>query len=106
MENWGIKIFLGGRGAKFLGVWARGALKNRSEVKGEGVKSGYKTIKDLNPSARVGLFAEILAPYLNTTTLRLRYSLTSPISWDSSIVMTGTRLEIFQIITLSGQPGE
>ena len=47
-----MKIFFveggGGRGAKILVVWVRGALKNRSEVKGEGVKSGYKT-KDLNP---------------------------------------------------------
>ena len=51
----------GGGGDKILGVWVLGTLKNRSEVKGEGVKSGYKT-KDLNPWARLGLFAEILAP--------------------------------------------
>ena len=32
--------------------------------------------------------------------------LKATISRDPSIVMTGTRLEIFQIITLAGQPGE
>jgi len=42
-------FFLGGGGVlKILGVWVWGALKNRSEVKGEGVKSGYKT-RGLNP---------------------------------------------------------
>ena len=46
--EWGIKIFFGEGGAKILGVWVWGALKNRSKVKGEGVKSDYKT-KGLNP---------------------------------------------------------
>ena len=54
-------FFLGGGSAKILGVWVQGSLKNRSKFKGEDVKFGYKT-KDLNPRARLGLFAEILAP--------------------------------------------
>ena len=53
--------FLGGGSAKILGVWVQGSLKNRSKFKGEDVKFGYKT-KDPNPWARLGLFAEILAP--------------------------------------------
>ena len=53
--------FWGGGGAKILGVWVQGSLKNRSKFKGEDVKFGYKT-KDLNPRARLGLFEEILAP--------------------------------------------
>ena len=48
MENGELRSFLGRGGAKILGVWVWGALKNRSEVKGEGVKSDYKT-KGLNP---------------------------------------------------------
>ena len=61
MENGELRFFWGRGGAKILGVWVWGALKNRSEVKGEGVKSDYKT-KGLNPWARLGVFAEILAP--------------------------------------------
>ena len=49
MENGELRFFWGrGGGAKILGVWVWGALKNRSEVKGEGAKSDYKT-KGLNP---------------------------------------------------------
>ena len=77
-----------------MGFWVQGSLKNRSKFKGEDVKFGYKT-KDLNPRARLGLFAEILAPWLNPTTLRLHDNLASPISWDPSIVMTGTPAENF-----------
>ena len=31
---------------------------------------------------------------------------TEPVSWDPSIVMPGSRAEIFQGITLAGRPGE
>ena len=48
MANGELRFFLGRGGAKILGVSVWGALKNRSEVKGEGVKSDYKT-KGLNP---------------------------------------------------------
>ena len=30
----------------------------------------------------------------------------SPVSWDPHIVMPGSRVEIFQVITLAGRPGE
>ena len=30
----------------------------------------------------------------------------SPVSWDLSIVMPGSRVEIFQVMTLAGRPGE
>ena len=30
----------------------------------------------------------------------------SPVSWDPSIVMPGSRMEIFQVITHAGWPGE
>ena len=53
MENGELRFFLGRGGAKILGVWVWGALKNRSEVKGEGVKSDYKT-KGLNPERDLG----------------------------------------------------
>ena len=34
------------------------------------------------------------------------YNRGSPVSWDASIVMLGSRVEIFQVITLPGQPVE
>jgi len=34
------------------------------------------------------------------------YMTTEPVTWDSSIVMPGYRLEIFQVLTFAGQPGE
>ena len=40
------------------------------------------------------------------STLRLHVNQASPVSWDPSIVMPGSRLEIFQEITLAGRPGE
>ena len=59
-EEW-IHFCGGGGSAQILGVWVQGSLKNRSKFKGEDVKFGYKT-RDPNPWARLGLFAEILAP--------------------------------------------
>ena len=40
------------------------------------------------------------------STLRLYDNRASPVCWDTSIVMPGSRVEIYRVITLAGRPGE
>ena len=40
------------------------------------------------------------------STLRLYDNRASPVWWDTSIVMPGSRVEIYRVITLAGRPGE
>ena len=47
--------------------------------------------------SRVGLLCRDRA-----STLRFHDNRASTVSWDSSIVMLGSRLKIFQVITLAG----
>ena len=90
MLRWG----LGVGGAEIL-CMCSGALKNRW-AQGEGVKTGYRT-KGLIAWAGMARFAEIPALYDNRASL---------VSWDPSTVTPGSRVEIFQVITLAGRPGE
>ena len=90
MLRWG----LGVGGAEIL-CMCSGALKNRW-AQGEGVKTGYRT-KGLIAWAGMARFAEIPALYDNRASL---------VSLGSQYCDAWIPVEIFQVITLAGRPGE
>ena len=58
--------------------------------------------------SRAGSLCRDLGPLVKRkkkkkSTLRLYDNRASPVSWDLSIVMQGSRVENFQVITLAGQ---
>ena len=82
------------------GLWKIG------KVKGESVKSGYRT-KDLITWAGAGSLYRDLGILVKLNKKQLcGGNRGSPVSWDPSIVTPGFRVEIFQVITLERQPCE
>ena len=73
-----------------------GALKNR-QGQGEGVKYGYRTWSLITCAEWLALQRSRHLRYTQQkSTLRLYDNRASPVSWDPSIVMRGSWVEIFE----------
>ena len=89
-ENGNVDVGGGGGGicVPVRSLWKIG------EVKREGVESGYRRVWLHEP----GWLALQRSRHLQKSTLQLYDSRASSVSWDPSIVMPGSRVEIFQVL--------
>ena len=84
-----------------LGLWKFGEVKGRAynlaRTKGLITWVGLALFTDRDPGTLVKRNKSQLS-------LQLYYNWASPVSWDPGIVLPGSRVEIFQVITFARRP--
>ena len=84
-----------------LGLWKIGEVKGRAynlaRTKGLITWVGLALFTDRDPGT-------LVKRNISQLLLQLYYNWASPVSWDPGIVLPGSRVEIFQVITFAGRP--